>query len=292
MRRTPNRRQFLSHTAASAAAAATLSASQVRGESADGAGEMPTIKLGHLTVSRVFLGSNPFFGFDHGNPQGTGKEMRDWFTDERIMALLDEAAGLGINAVWTPCYDRWLKLWNEYREQGGKLKNWIAQPDRRPMEDEIMKAVKNGSTAVCIQGCNIDAEVKRGKWDVVRGWLELIKSHNLPAGMATHGAVTHLRAEEKDLPTDFYHQTMYRPDNYVHQGLQQSLATIDKLEKPVVGYKVLGAGRLRPQETLPYVFRRLKRKDGICVGIFPNKNPRQAHENVAVTKQCTGTSRA
>jgi hypothetical protein len=105
--------------------------------------------------------------------------------------------------------------------------------------------------------------------------------------MATHRATTHLEAEEKDLPTDFYHQTMYRPDNYVQEGLEESLATIEKLDKPVVGYKVLGAGRIKPADTLPYVFRRLKPKDGICVGVFPKKNPREIGENVALTKRCT-----
>jgi hypothetical protein len=248
---------------------------------------VPTIKLGSLVVSRVFLGSNPFFGFSHGNPQASGEEMREWYTKDRIMAVLDEAAGLGINAVWTPCYERWIRLWNEYREKGGKLKNWIGQPDRLPMEKEILAAVNNGATAVCIQGCQIDAKVGKGQWDVVRGWLELIKSHNLPAGMATHRADTHLTAEDKAVPADFYHQTMYRPDNYVAAGLEESLATIEKLAKPVVGYKVLGAGRIKPADTLPRVFKRLKRKDGICVGVFPRDNPPEIQENVALVRKLT-----
>jgi hypothetical protein len=126
---------------------------------------------------------------------------------------------------------------------------------------------------------------------VVRGWIELVKSHGLPAGMATHRAATHLEAEEKGLPTDFYHQTMYRPDNYVPAGLEESLAVIEKLEKPVVGYKVLGAGRIRPQDTLPYVFGRLKPKDGLCVGVFPKTKANQIEENVALVKQHSGRPR-
>jgi len=277
------RRRFLKGAAALAIAAGARRAS--------GAGAapsaMPTIRLGSLEVSRVFLGSNPFFGFDHGNPQASGDAMRSWYTNERIMAVLDQAADLGINAVWTPCYEEWIRLWNDYREKGGKLKNWIAQPDRLPMDKEILAAVKNGATAVCIQGCQIDAKASKGQWDVLRGWLELIKSHKLPAGMATHGADTHLRAEDKGMPTDFYHQTMYRPDNYVAAGREESLATIAKLEKPVVAYKVLGAGRIRPADTLPVILKRLKRKDGICVGVFPKKNPNEIRENVALVRQHT-----
>jgi len=244
------------------------------------------IQLGELNVSRVFIGSNPFFGYAHGNPQATPDEMRQWYTPERIMAVLDQAADLGINAVWTPIRESWIKVWNDYKDKGGKLEHWIAQPDRLPMEKEIETAIKNGSTAVCIQGIRVDDKIKRDRWDVLRGWLKLIKSYGLPAGIATHRATTHLEAEDKGLPTDFYHQTMYRPDNYVKNGLEESLATIEKLDKPVVGYKVLGAGRIAPAKALPYVFSRLKRKDGICVGVFPKKNRNEIRENVAITKKC------
>jgi hypothetical protein len=287
MNRTLTRRHFLQDSVLIAAAAAARTGA---GAEPPGSGRaaMPMIRLGKLEVSRVFLGSNPFFGFTHGNPQAGGKEMRAWYTKERIMAVLDEAADLGINAVWTPCYaDRWIRVWNEYREKGGKLKNWIGQPDRMPMEKEIALAVNNGATAVCIQGMRIDDQVRNGRWDVIRGWLELIKSHDLPAGMATHSATAHLEAEEKGLPSDFFHQTMYRPDHYVKPGLEESLATIEKLEKPVIGYKVLGAGRINPADTLPYVFKRMKRKDGICVGVFPKKNPDEIKENVTLTQAVT-----
>jgi hypothetical protein len=245
-------------------------------------GELPKIKLGKLEVSRLILGSNPFFGFDHGNPQASGKEMCAFYTDARIMAVLDQAAEHGITAVWTPCYDRWVRLWNQYQEKGGKLKIWIGQPDRLPMEKEITTAAKNGAKAVCIQGCQIDGQIGQGKFEVVRGWLELIKSFGMPSGMGTHGAKTHLMAEEKGLPTDFYHQTLYRPDNYVPEGLEESLATIEKLDKPVVAYKVLGAGRVLPKDALPYVLKRLRRKDGICLGMFPKKTD-QIAENAALT---------
>ena len=280
MKTTKNRREFLKDAAVLGAAAAGVRAAE--GWAAEEKpGRMPKIKLGRLEVSRLILGSNPFFGFAHGNPQASEREMRAYFTDERIMAVLDEAARHGVTAVWSPCYERWIRVWNEYRGRGGKLKIWIAQPDRLPMEKEITAAAKNGSKAVCIQGCKIDDQAGKGRFDVIRGWLELIKSYGLPAGMATHRANTHLLAEEEGLPTDFYHQTLYRPDNYVKQGLEESLATIEKLEKPVIGYKALGAGRIRPQDTFPYLFSRLKRKDGLCVGVFPKDNPDQIAENVA-----------
>ncbi len=281
------RREFLKDTAAVTSAVAALRAAE--GLAADDApGVLPKIKLGDLEVSRLILGSNPFFGYDHGNPQATADEMRKWYTPERIMGVLDQAAEHGITAVWTPCYENWVEIWNEYRKRGGKLKIWIAQPDRQPMEKDIEIAVKNGAKAVAIQGIQIDDKVRDGKWEVIRSWLNLIKSHGLPAGMATHKATTHLEAERRGMPTDFYHQTLYRPDNFVPEGLEESLATIERLSKPVVGYKALGAGRILPKETLPYIFKRLKPKDGICVGMFPKKRDEIA-ENSSWTCKLTRT---
>jgi hypothetical protein len=249
---------------------------------------MPTIKLGDLVVSRLILGSNPFFGFDHGNPQASGKDMTDFYTDEKIKAVLDAAADQGISAVWVPCYERWVKLWQEYRDKGGKLKIWIAQPDRQPIDKEILIAVNGGAKAVCIQGAAIDAQVAGGKWDTVRSWLELIKKNGLPAGMATHTATVHLQAEEKGMPTDFYHQTMYRPDNYVKEGLEESLRVVEKLSKPVVAYKVLGAGRFAPKDALPPLLKRLKAKDGLCLGMYPKAKDEIA-ENAALVRSLSAT---
>ncbi|MBI4327196.1 MAG: hypothetical protein HY674_18320 [Chloroflexi bacterium] len=279
------RRAFLTETASLALAVAALRATG--GWAAETPpGRLPKIKLGTLEVSRLILGSNPFFGFSHGNPQAESDEMKTWYTPDRIMAVLDQAADHGITAVWTPCYEPWVTIWNEYRKKDGKLQTWIAQPDRLPMEREIEIAASNGAQAIAIQGCRIDDMVNEGKWEVIRGWLELIKSHRLPAGMATHGARTHLEAEKRGLPTDFYHQTLYRPDDYVKEGLEESLATMAKLEKPVVAYKVLGAGRFLPKDTLPYVFKRLKPKDGLCLGVFP-KNRDEIAENSSLTRRLT-----
>ncbi len=281
-----SRREFLKQTV-------ILGAAMTAAQSADellaaplALNELPKIKLGSLEVSRLILGSNPFWGFAHGNPQATAEEMTAYYTDAQVMRVLEAAAEQGITAVWTPPHDRWVRLWDKYREGGGKLKTWIGQPDVRPdqMKQHIITAAKNGATAVCIQGIQADAQMETGQLDVLRGWLELIKSFGLPAGMATHRARTHLVAEEKGLPTDFYHQTLYRPDHYVREGLEESLATIEKLDKPVIAYKALGAGRFLPKDTLPYIFKRLRPKDGLCIGAFPKKRDELA-ENAELTRR-------
>ncbi len=244
---------------------------------------MPTITLGKVEVSRLILGSNPFFGFAHGNPQASAGEMRKWYTDERVIAVMDEAAERGISAVWTPSYDRWIRLWNAYRKKGGKLKTWIGQPDKFDrMEEHITACATNGSKVICIQGACVDRAFRDKKHDLVRRWLDLIHSFHLPAGIATHRPTTHLIAEQKKLPTDFYHQCIYQPDNYSPKCREQALATIRELTKPVIAYKVLAAGRVDPKKAFAHLLKQLKPKDGLCVGMLPNKNPDQVAENASL----------
>ena len=290
-RRPITRREFLKESAlvgAAAAAAPALGRGAFGAEAAaEAPAKMPMIKLGKLEVSRLILGSNPFFGFSHGNPQASGGEMRQWYTDEQVMAVMDKAAEHGINAVWTPCYDHWIRLWNKYREKGGKLKIWIGQPDRyKEMKQHITACAKNGGKAICIQGVCVDAAMRGKLFDLVKEWLELIRSFGLPAGMASHQPGTHLIAEDQKLPTDFYHQCLGTPERYTGEWREKALATMRKIDKPMVGYKVLGAGRLDPKEALPHVLKSIKPIDGVCIGVFPKKKDEIA-ENAALVAELT-----
>lgn len=279
------RRRFLGDSVLIGAAAAVRATEAVGAETPGGGPEphaMPTIKLGKLEVSRLILGSNPFFGFSHGNPQASDGEMRAYYTEERIMAVLDAAAEHGITAVWTPSYDHWIRLWTRYREKGGKLRIWIGQPDSfGEMKRHIAACAKHGAKAVCIQGECVGRAIRAGKYDLLKEWLEQIRGFGMPAGLASHRPEEILKAEERGLPAEFYHLTVGIPDSYRQADRDKALETIRKLDKPVVAFKTLGAGRFPPKEAFPYILKSLRRKDGLCVGVFP-KTRDEIAENAAL----------
>src|SRR5512143_3498407 len=82
-----SRRDFLKQLVwlASAAAITRSSSGLLGGELS--AGQLPQITLGTLPASRLILGSNPFFGFSHRNPQGSDQAMRAWYTNEQITSV-------------------------------------------------------------------------------------------------------------------------------------------------------------------------------------------------------------
>ena len=252
---------------------------------------LPTVRLGTLEVSRLILGSNPFWGYSHKSPQ-LDEEMRRHHTDERIMQILDEAAECGLTTLASPPDERWVKLWARYLEQGGRLKIWISQCHGKPeqMFSEIDRSIKAGAKAIFIQGARVEEQFGQGRFDVLRSWVERIKAAGLPAGAAAHWPEVHHELERRKFPTDFYYQCLYnvsKSNDYSAAEREKAMATITALEKPVIAYKILAAGRLSASEGFEYAFNRIARKDGVCVGIYAQRAIDQIRQNATYTETLT-----
>jgi len=278
-----NRREFLRRSAAAGAATAAVMAGAGRLAAAaprQAPLAMPTIRLGSLKVSRLIMGSNPFFGYAHVSADRVS-EMDQYYTKERVMATLDEAAANGITAVWMPGDPKMVALWQEYRQKKGKLPIWIGQNHQGPekMKENITEAAKNGAQAIGIQGVQTDLQVSGGHWDVIAAWVDHVHSLGLPAGIATHSPQTHLEAQKRKIPLGFHCQCLYVPDTFREEDRAKALETIRQLEKPVIAYKVLAAGRVPAKEALEFVLPRLNAKDGLCVGVYTKEDTDQIREN-------------
>ncbi len=241
---------------------------------------MPTINLGSFEVSRLILGSNPFWGFWHDNPQKPKA-----YTKEGRFAVMDAAASQGITAIWVPAYNQWISIWKDYKDQGGKLETWIGQPDGYngvTVEQQITACAKNGGKAVCIQGMNVDEAIEKKDFEKLKRWIGMINDYGLPAGLASHNPESIIKAEEQSLPAEYYHLTLGVPDTFESEARDKTLKTVSQIDKPMVVFKVFGAGRFTPATALPYVMKAIRRKDGLCVGV---DNPEQIIENARLVRE-------
>jgi hypothetical protein len=295
------RREFLQTTGAACAAvgliAARAAGQDVGGEDAGatraqqaGAQAMPQIKLGTLAVSRMILGSNQFFGYSHMSGE-RDRAMREYFTDERIMAILDEAAGLGVTSVSGLPGKRWYELWKKYSAGGGRMPTWIAQPmggTDEAMIRDIEESAKNGAKAIYIQGHKVEDSFDSGKGELVRGWVARIKKCGVAAGLACHRPHVLPQCEKLGYGADFYFQCCYIPDNFKPEERDRAMETLKLLPKPVIAYKVMGAGRNKPDEAFEFIFKHLRPGDGLCVGVFPKDKAGILAENVALVLKHSG----
>ncbi len=287
------RRDFLKSGVAGAACAAAggipgLSSPAFGGPQAAAAPPaLPTVRLGTLEVSRFILGSNPFWGYSHKS-KALDEEMKRFHTDERIMQILDEAAECGVTTLASPPDERWIRLWARYLDRGGRLKIWISQCHGNPdqMISEIDRSVKAGAKAVFIQGARVEEQYNAGQFDTLRSWVERVKDAGLPAGCAAHDPTIHPELERRKFPTDFYYQCFYyvsRSEDYPAAERERAVATVLKIDKPVIAYKILAAGRLPASEGFEYAFNHIRRKDGVCVGIYAQKAIDQIRQNATYT---------
>jgi hypothetical protein len=289
-----SRRAFIKDTALLAGAAAAMRSLDAAAAEATRPWTMPTIRLGNVEVSRLILGSNPFFGCAHREGD-LGRQMLDYYTDDRILSVLDQAAELGVTAVAAPPSPGWLAVYERFVRRGGRL-TWIAQPhgSAKGMKKEIETCAKGGAKACFIQGHRVEEQFDQKAYDVVRGWIEHAKSLGMAAGMASHRPETHLIAEKLGFPADFYFQCFFRvdqhPENYALECREKAVATVRAITtKPVVAYKILGAARLEPQEAFAYAFKNIAAKDGVCVGIYSKDKPGMLAEDVGLMRRVRGT---
>jgi hypothetical protein len=289
------RREFLKTGAAAAVAGAAGAAIGTRGLAAAGRQAapdvLPSIQLGTLEVSRMILGSNPFWGYSHKSAQ-LDAEMRAFHTDAKIAEILDEAAECGVTAVASPPDERWRKLWTKYAAGGGRLKIWISQCHGNPdqMLSEIDRSVAAGAKAIFIQGARVEDQYGAGKIDTLLAWVEHIRAAKLPAGVAAHWPEIHPELQRQGFPVDFYYQCMYnasKTEDYSAAERKLAEATVIQLKKPVIVYKILGAGRLTAAEGFEAAFNNIKRKDGVCVGIYARNAIDQIRQNATYTKMLT-----
>jgi hypothetical protein len=289
-----DRREFL-RTSGLAAAAAVMGVAGAAEAAPQAAKGMPTIKLGGLEVSRLTLGTNPFWGYSHKSP-ALDEEMKKYHTDERILEVLTEAAACGITAVVSPPEPRWIDLWNKYLAQGGRLRTWIAQchDPADKIVAEIERGIKGGAKAAFIQGGRVDEQFEKGGFANLRAWLDKIKEAGLPGGFAAHLPQVHLELEKRGFPADFYYQCFYQVSKgatYRAEERAQAVETIKQIEKPVVAYKILAAGRLPAEEGFEFAFNNIRRKDGVCVGIFIRDGKDQIRQNTTLTESLSALGR-
>ncbi len=251
-----------------------------------------------LRVSRLLLGSNPFSGFSH---QGIARDeqMVHHYTVARIKETLFEAERLGITGLVARTDFHVMRMLLEYRDQGGRL-SWLAQtcPEVGDSEACVRRAARGGAVACHIHGGVMDHLVAAGRGHEVEGALALIRSFGMKAGLAGHTTAVFDFAE-RELDVDYYMCCYYNPtprtddpehvhgavEEYRDQDRRAMTALIARLSRPAIHYKILAAGRNRPQEAFAYCAAHLRPQDMACIGVFSGDDPHMLETDVRLFEE-------
>lgn len=243
------------------------------------------MKFGNVEVSRLILGTNPFYGFAHFNSTH-GAAMREWYTPARVVEVLQRCEKLGVNAFNYVHVGRAQADWERYLSEGGRMRLVAQAIGDDPAE--LVRAVK--PMAAWVQGERVDNAYRAGKMDSIRDYCKKLKDLGVAmVGVGSHIPEVLMLVEEQGWPVDFYAGSVYNrrrtpeelrqllggelPEMLSEVYLQNDPARMYKVfrqtRRPCVAFKILAAGRVAPEQAFRRAFDSIKPTDLVCVGMFP-----------------------
>ncbi len=237
------------------------------------------VRIGTVEVTRLAIGGNPFSGFSHQGPD-RDKEMRRYYTVERIKRALHRAEEAGINTFFGRADNHIMRMLEEYWAEGGRIQ-WFAQTASEIGDyvANISSAASCGARAVYLHGGVADFYIQNQQTEHFAKALGHARSLGLPAGLAGHRLETHCWARDHITP-DFqlccYYDPIPREKSPHHvagdyevfdpRHRDAVVGLIPSLRWPVVHYKVLAGGRTPAREAFQYAAPHVRPQDVVLVG--------------------------
>ncbi|MBN1126332.1 MAG: hypothetical protein JXA82_15100 [Sedimentisphaerales bacterium] len=241
---------------------------------------LPTGRLGKYTITRLIGGGNLTSGFAHSRDLlYVSSLLQHYFTDEKIFETWQLCEQNGINTMILRVDDQVIRLVNEYRKRYNGQFHWIAQckASEGNLMGDARRALDNGAIAVYIHGGVAERWIEQGRLDLIEKTLKEMRKTGAVIGIGGHRIDVPISCESEGFDLDFYMKTinskqywsagpMPRNDSVWAETPEVTIDFMKSVNKPWIGYKVLGAGAIQPQEGFQYAFA--KGCDFICVGMF------------------------
>jgi len=293
------RREFLKGATAVTAGALNLPAAQAQAQPT-----LPTVALGKHQVTRLIVGSNPIYGYSHFNRQ-YDQHMREWFTDERIVKLLVDCEKAGIS-TWQASFNYDMKRqFPKIRGAGCKIQficlaaSWhYDEKMGRTPEDILSGTIKCAQAAaefkpigIAFHGGATDILFRAGKIDLLKTYIDKVHDMGIAAGISTHNPKILETLHEKGFANDFYmaglHYLTRHPEEWMKEigtlpldegwiasDPPKMAAAVRNVDKPVLVYKVLAAGRKcgseeQKRKAIEWAYKNIKPIDATIIGLYP-----------------------
>jgi len=294
-----SRRDFLK--GATTVAVSLMAPAALRAEPAE---LLPQVNLGSHWVSRLIVGSNPMFGYSHVNRQ-YDQHMREWYTDERIVGVLQDCEKAGIN-TWQASFNWDMKrIFPKLRGAGCNIQficlvaswHFDEKMGRTPQEvlDGTIKcaqaAMEFKPIGLAFHGGATDILFRAGKIDMLKTYVDKVQEMGAAAGISTHNPKILTTLHQKGFGNDFYmaglHYLSRHPEDWmaeigtvpVDEGWIASdppkmAAAVRQVDKPTLVYKVLSAGRKcasedQKRKAIAWAYQNIKPIDATIIGIYP-----------------------
>ena len=280
-----SRRRFLQ---SAAGATGGLALAGGRALSADAAQRLPAVRFGKYEVTRLIVGSNPFYGYSHSVPV-LDQIMQEWNTAERVSKTLDACQRNGINTYQGNGRARSVADLERFRAAGGGMH--VISLATGDAIQQVVEQVK--PIGMAHHGEVTDRLFRDGKLEEVHEFTKRARQAGVMVGVSTHQPENIARIEELGWDVDFYMGCVYNrtrtPEQlrallgdvpeppsevYLQGDPARMYQVMRQTKKPCLAFKILAAGRRAGspravEEAFRTAFASIKPQDCVIVGMFP-----------------------
>jgi hypothetical protein len=261
-------------------------------------GSLPCGKIGKVSISRLLMGGNLIGGWAHSRDLMYASKLFTTYNNEaKIFETLELAQACGINTIQLDpaCWEPIVKY---NRRRSDKIQTMVCvtlHESKTEMNNTIKRQVDLGATLVYSHGGVTDSHMMGGgSVDAIAQMVDLIKAQGVPAGVGGHSLNMPMECEKHKVNPDFYVKTLHmdrywsatpqgrrkeydwmRVDSQDHDNNfdnmwcnnpEETIAFMEKVEKPWVAFKVMAAGAIPPRMAFSYAYRH--GADFIIAGMF------------------------
>ena len=252
--------------------------------------EFPRTTVGGVSLPRMIIGTNWFFGFSHTS-RAKSEFIRAYQTRERIADILTVFLERGIDACMSGAVPLMAEAIHEAEDRTGKRMTWIItasfrllpEDDGRPEPEAAFDECKELGATFCMpHQCVTDALVDK-MHKVIRDidkYTKMIREREMIPGLSTHMPETVPYADNTGADVETYIQ-IYNAAGFMMQiEADWVMRIIRNAKKPVMIIKPLAAGRLLPVVGLAFVWSTIREQDMVTVGTM---TPDEAREVIDIS---------
>ena len=219
--------------------------------------ELPQMRLGKYSISRLICGANPFNPGSHLSVF-VNHEMRRYYTPEQVIRTLRRCQEAGVNCFQSGMVN--LELYRQFVGEGGKM-HFLALETGEP--EKIAALAKGGTIGIAHHGEVSDRLFKTGKLDTMRDALKRFRDAGVLVGVSTHMPAVVDTVESKGWDVDYYMTCVYERHRtaaelksllghvpipvgevYLTEDPPRMYKVIRQTKRPCLAFKILAAGRL------------------------------------------------
>lgn len=222
-------------------------------------------------------------GFSHFSA-ARDEWLQEYFTDDRILKVMQKCDELGINAIISGPSERMHGLLETLADRRGRKWIWMCTPggaDAGAVAEGIRWCGAH-KVEICMPHTSYtDSHLVPGENRIagLKDLAALTRDLGMIPGISTHRPEALVVCQQAGYDMEVYVQPLNPIGFLCPLETDWTVRVIRSTEKPVVAIKPLAAGRVMPPTGLPFVYSSIREKDAVAVGFM---SEREVEEDVTI----------